>query len=308
MFYFLQKLSEIRKTISAFVYCLFRKIYYSKLVIRPRLLFGETVLITGGASGIGKLLAQKLAEEHHCRIVIWDIDYEKAIETCNSIQSNFISAYKVDISDRNEVYETAKRLQQDIGNITILVNNAATVPAQTFLDFKGSDQNCVKTMEVNALGPMWTCKAFLPSMIQQNRGHIVTIGSAAGLVGAKGIAEYCASKFACIGFHEAVSSEIYALGLQEKVRTTLINPYYINTGMFHGIKTKNEFLLPVLNPEYVTDEIITAILYNREVVNIPSMINLIPLFKLFPPSVYYPIMDYFGIQDSMNTFQKIRKY
>jgi len=306
-FDFFQHILQIRKASSSFLYQIFRKVY-SKVFRKPRLLFGETILITGGGSGIGKLLAKKLAEEHHCRIVLWDIDFEKAKETCEEIQSSFISAYKVDISNRHEVYQTAEQVKRDIGNITILINNAAIVPSRSIIDPDSMDDDRIKTIQVNVLGNMWMCKAFLPSMINNKRGHLVTIGSAAGLVGAKGLAEYSASKFACIGFHESIQAEIYSLGLKEKVKTSLINPFYINTGMFNGIRTKNTYLLPILDAEFVTNKIVEAILYNREIVNIPSIINFIPLFKLLPPSVYYTIMDYFGIQESMNTFEKIRKY
>lgn len=300
-------LFDIQKFFSRLSYQIFKKIH-STLCKKPKLLFGQTVLITGGGSGIGKLLAKKLAEEHHCRVVIWDIDYEKAVETCREIKSNFISAYKVDISNRNEVYNTANQVRKDVGNVTILINNAAIVPPRSFFDPESKDEDRIKTIEVNVLGNMWMCKAFLPQMLANKRGHLVTIGSAAGMVGSKGLAEYCASKFACIGFHESIQSEIYALGLQDYVKTTLINPYYINTGMFHGVSTKNHYLLSILNEDDVVDKITIAILYEREILNIPSLINFIPLFKFLPPSLYYTIMDYFGIKDSMKNFKKIRKY
>ena len=82
-----------------------------------------------------------------------------------------------------------------------------------------------------------TVKAFLPDMISGNRGHIVTMSSAGGLVGVSGLSDYGASKAAALGFHEAVRMELYALN-KTGVHTTLVCPFFINTGMFAGVKTR----------------------------------------------------------------------
>jgi len=81
-------------------------------------------------------------------------------------------------------------------------------------------------------------KSFLPAMLQRNSGHIVTIASAAGFVGTNGLVDYCASKFAAVGFDESLRMELAALG-KTGVHTTVVCPYYINTGMFEGIKTRS---------------------------------------------------------------------
>ena len=300
-------LCTLQKTFALYSYRIFKRLY-SKFFQHPRILFGETVLITGGGSGIGKLLTKKLVERYHCRVVIWDIDFESAVKTSQEINPNYVIPYQVDVSNRHEVYKTAEKVKRQIGNVTILINNAGIVPEYPFLNPFSSDVNQINTIHVNLLGHMWTVNAFLPSMMRKKKGHLVTIGSAAGMIGAKGLAEYCASKSGCIRFHESVQAELYSAGLQNHVYTTLINPYFIDTGMFNGIKTKHEYLLPILQPEHVVDKIIEAILYKKEVVNMPYFINFIPLFKfLLSPSIYLIIMDFFGIHDSMKTFEKIRK-
>ncbi len=78
-------------------------------------------------------------------------------------------------------------------------------------------------------------KAFLPSIIEKNHGHIVTIASMAALYGTAGLCDYTASKFAVFGYHESLRNELINLG-KDKVQTTVVCPYYINTGMFDGIK------------------------------------------------------------------------
>lgn len=78
-----------------------------------------------------------------------------------------------------------------------------------------------------------TLKAFLPSMLANNHGHIATIASSAGLGGVNSLLDYCASKFAAVGLHESLSMEIGALE-KHGVKTTLVCPYLIHTGMFEG--------------------------------------------------------------------------
>lgn len=80
-------------------------------------------------------------------------------------------------------------------------------------------------------------RAFLPSMITKNHGHIVSIASSAGLVGISNLTDYCSSKFAAVGFHESLQLELASLG-KHGINTTLICPYIINTGMFDGAKSK----------------------------------------------------------------------
>ena len=85
--------------------------------------------------------------------------------------------------------------------------------------------------------PMKTVKSFLPAMKKRNHGHIVTIASIAGLVGCNNLVDYCASKFANVGFNESLSLELFEENL-DGIHTTVVCPYYIDTGMFAGCKTR----------------------------------------------------------------------
>ena len=80
-------------------------------------------------------------------------------------------------------------------------------------------------------------KAFLPDMINRNHGHIVNIASSAGLFGVTGLVDYCTSKFAAVGFDESLRFELEHLG-KDGIHTTVVCPYFINTGMFEGSKTR----------------------------------------------------------------------
>lgn len=79
-------------------------------------------------------------------------------------------------------------------------------------------------------------------MLERNSGHYVTIASMAGHVGVNGLVDYCASKHAAVGFNEALRSEISRLG-KNGVHVTTVNPYYVRTGMFTGIKNRYRKLI-----------------------------------------------------------------
>lgn len=166
-----------------------------------------------------------------------------------------------------------------------------------------ADDNLIeKTFMVNTVAHFWTIKAFLPYMLQQNHGHIVTISSNAGMVGANGLMDYCASKFAVFGLDESLRMELTKLG-KTGVHTTCVCPYYINTGMFDGVKTKYSFLLPILDPNYVTNKIIHAVQVNQAVLVIPRVSYLLPLMRLLPTTAFDALIRFMGVSESMDTFK-----
>lgn len=114
--------------------------------------------------------------------------------------------FAVDLSDREAVYRAAARVREEIGPVDILINNAGVVCCKTMLEIP--DRVIENTFQVNILSHYWTIKSFLPDMIRQKRGHIVTVASVAGMLGTYGCTDYSATKFACIGMHEALYSEL----------------------------------------------------------------------------------------------------
>ncbi|RUS71580.1 hypothetical protein EGW08_020658 [Elysia chlorotica] len=131
------------------------------------------------------------------------------------------------------------QVKQEVGDVDILVNNAGIVTGTKFLD--SPDSMNIKTMDINCNAHFWTVKAFLPAMLKKNRGHVVSLASAAGLFGVSGLSDYCASKFAAVGFDESLRAEIAKMG-KTGVKTTVVCPFYINTGMFEGAQSR---ILPI---------------------------------------------------------------
>merc|ERR1711931_399147 len=98
------------------------------------------------------------------------------------------------MSSREDIYRVAEKTKEQVGLVTILVNNAGIVSGSTLLETP--DTKIVKTFEVNILAHFWTIKAFMPDMIEKKRGHIVNIASLAGQASINKLVDYCSSKFA----------------------------------------------------------------------------------------------------------------
>ncbi len=260
---------------------------------------GKIVLITGGASGIGRLMALDFAERG-AKVVVWDLDASalESFVTEGKRQKLQIIGMVCDIADRQMVYARADELRATVGEVDILVNNAGVVYGKPFLEL--SDEKIEKTMAVNCIASFWTVKAFLPSMLERDSGQLVTIASAAGIIGVLGLADYSASKFAAFGFHEALRMEIKRRG--SKVKSTVVCPFFIDTGMFDGVKTRFPLLLPILKAEKAAKRIVKATLKGKKRLLMPPMVYTVYLLRLLPVSAFDAIANFFGINHSMDHF------
>ncbi|KAI8125711.1 Short-chain dehydrogenase/reductase family 16C member 6 [Lucilia cuprina] len=120
--------------------------------------------------------------------------------------------------------------------VSLLINNAGVVSGLHLLDTP--DHLIERSFNVNVMAHFWTTKAFLPKMIENQRGHIATIASLAGHVGITKLVDYCASKFAAVGFDEALRLELEVLG-HTNIQTTCVCPFFIQqTGMFDDVNAR----------------------------------------------------------------------
>ncbi|XP_021568705.1 epidermal retinol dehydrogenase 2 isoform X2 [Carlito syrichta] len=247
----------------------------STIIPKPRKnVAGEIVLITGAGSGLGRLLALQFAHLGSV-LVLWDVSKEGNEETCKLAQeagARRVHAYICDCSQKEEVYRVADQVKKEVGDVSILINNAGIVTGRKFLDCP--DELMEKSFDVNFKAHLWTYKAFLPAMIANNHGHLVCISSSAGLIGVNGLADYCASKFAALGFAESMFVETFAQK-QRGVKTTIVCPFFIKTGMFEGCTTGCPSLLPILEPEYAVRKIIDAILREKLYLYMPKVVLLL---------------------------------
>jgi all-trans-retinol dehydrogenase (NAD+) len=260
----------------------------------------KTVLITGGAGGIGRLMALKMAALG-AGVAIWDIDEQAlpaVVDELKAAGARDAQGFVCDVSDRDAVYRVAAETTAALGPVEILVNNAGVVNGKPLLEI--ADEQIERTIKINALALFWTAKAFLPAMVERGSGHIVTIASAGGLIGVPRQTDYGASKFAAFGFNEALRNELRRSA--PGVTTTIVCPSYIDTGMFAGATTRFSLLLPILHEQAVADRVVKAIQLNRRQVLMPPLVRTVPLMRMLPVPVFDWIADFLGVTRSMDEF------
>lgn len=262
---------------------------------------GKTIVITGGASGMGRLLALKTARLGGT-VVVYDVDsgaLDAVVEETKAQTGRDAYGFVCDVSDREEVYRTADKVHESVGKVDILINNAGIVSGRRLMNL--SDEKIEAVIGVNVLALYWVTKSFLPDMLEWGSGHVVTVASAAGLLGVDKQTDYSASKHAAIGFTESLRVELKKTGYPN-IRTTIVEPFYVDTGMFEGVKTRFPRILPILKQDEVTDRIVKAIQKNRQELKMPFIVNLVPAFRLLPVDVFDRLADFFGINASMDEF------
>ncbi|EJD53533.1 retinal short-chain dehydrogenase/reductase [Auricularia subglabra TFB-10046 SS5] len=228
----------------------------------------QIIVITGGSSGIGELLANTFAVRN-VTVVVLDV---KEIES----ENYNINYYKCDVSKWEEVEKVAKTIVEEIGHPTILINNAGVVQGKLLLDLKPEDIK--QTVNTNLLANFWTLKAFLPNMVKNNAGHIITVSSVMGLVGSAQMTDYCATKAGLISLHESIRYELDNRYNAPKVRTTLVVPGHVNTPLFSTVTFPGSwlwtFLFPSLAPHSITKAVIAAVdEQESRTINMPFYVN-----------------------------------
>lgn len=232
-------------------------------------------------------------------VTLWDINEEglkKVAAEAKAAGATFVETYRVDVTDVARINEVAKQMKP----VDIVINNAGIVSGAETV--KLTDAQIDRTFKINSYAPLWITRAFLPSMLQKKSGHFCNIASAAGLVGVSKLADYCASKWAVVGYNEALRSEMNKN--KTGVKCTCICPYYIDTGMFDGVKTRFSLLLPILKEEYVSEKILKAIEKDRGMVVVPPFVRTLWLARFFMPTPLFDmLLTFFGINVSMDEFK-----
>ncbi len=257
------------------------------------------VLITGGASGIGKIMGRMALEKGAKCFIIWDINLV-GIEATRKELSKYgkVKGYVVDVSNNEIVNVAYRKTVEDCGDIDILINCAGIITSNKTFDQQTSEE-IVKTMNINTIAPMFVARAMLPDMLKRNRGHVCTIASAGGMISNPKMSVYAASKWGVIGWSDSVRIELQEM--KSDVHFTTIAPYYINTGMFDGVKSR---IIPILKPEYVAKRVIRAIEKNKAFRGIPFGFHFIRFWQAILPTRVFDFFfgKVFGIYHTMDQF------
>ncbi|XP_023776648.1 retinol dehydrogenase 10 [Cyanistes caeruleus] len=218
-----------------------------------------------------------------------------------------VYTYTCDVGKRENVYLTAERVRKEVGEVSVLVNNAGVVSGHHLLECP--DELIERTMMVNCHAHFWTTKAFLPKMLEMNHGHIVTVASSLGLFSTAGVEDYCASKFGAVGFHESLSHELKAAE-KDGIKTTLVCPYLVDTGMFRGCRIRKEIepFLPPLKPEYCVKQAMRAILTDQPMICTPRLMYMVTFMKsILPFEAVVCMYRFLGADKCMYPFIAQRK-
>ncbi|VIO99684.1 Uncharacterized protein BM_BM18116 [Brugia malayi] len=240
---------------------------------------GRTVVITGGASGIGKRLAELLAIRFGAKVAILDINEHGAQETVDNIVrgGGIAHCWRCDISQVEEVNECARQIDLTFGNVDIVVCNAAILYIGGMLDLTTAQlQN---SLDVNVMGTINTIRAFLRSMEQRNEGQIVAISSIAGFCGETNGIAYCSTKFAIRGVMQCLQMEMKDKGLNG-IRCTTVCPYFTRTPMILNLGMRpTSIWLPFMSVDRCACQIVDAILREKSIAFVPHYISIIAQLK-----------------------------
>jgi NAD(P)-dependent dehydrogenase (short-subunit alcohol dehydrogenase family) len=236
---------------------------------------GAVVAITGGARGIG-LATAKAFTARGARVAIGDLDGDATSDVAGGIGPHAIGL-PLDVTDRESFAAFVAAVENNLGAIDVLVNNAGIMPAGPFLAEKPETSDA--QIDVNLRGPIHGMKLVLPGMIARGRGHVVNVASMAGKAHVPGLAVYNATKYGVIGLSEAVRDELDGTG----VTLTAILPTAVKTELISGLPAKG---LMAVTPERVAGAVVDSVSHRRAEVAVPRWFNAYTLINsLVPRSV-----------------------
>lgn len=188
----------------------------------------SVAVITGAASGIGRALAVRFAEEKIAGIAVCDVNEQGLTETAEMVEAVGgvpVSKHAVDTSKLEQIERLKAEVLEKHGRVTHLINNAGVGLFGTFEQISLEDFEWL--MSINFWGVVYGCKVFLPVLKRQEAAHIVNVSSVFGLVAPPEQTAYCASKFAVRGFTEALRHELEGTN----IRVSTVHPGGIKTNI-----------------------------------------------------------------------------
>ncbi|KAJ2742995.1 hypothetical protein GGI20_004072 [Coemansia sp. BCRC 34301] len=263
----------------------------------------EIVVVTGGSNGVGLELVKRLLRAG-ARVAIIDVNPFPIDDAQYSDQWRY---YNCDITNLDMVKATADQIRDDLGDATMLVNNAGIVIGKLLLDMTDAEVN--KVVDVNLTSHFHLIRQFLPAMLRAKRGHIASIGSVVSFVGAPQSSTYCTSKGGVKVLHDSMRLEVSSRYEANDVQFSIAYPGVINTGLFNGLDL-GQFLLPTLRPDSVARALFAALSSGKgQEIFLPRTTNLLRIVNVFSPGMRTGLLNALGgINGAMSTFSGHSKY
>lgn len=256
----------------------------------------KVVLVTGASSGIGEASALEFARRQ-CSVVLVSRRKEKLDTMAEKIKKHNpkILACQCDVSKKDDIERMSKVVFDKFGRVDILVNNAGFAIYGKVIELKLEDIE--SQLATNFFGMVYCTKAFLPKMLEQKSGHIVNVASVAASLGIPGIASYCASKFAMLGFSEGLYHELKGSG----VGVTVVSPIMVRTNFLDhpSFKSMPRYSPMSLSSKTVAKAVIRASQSPRLEIIVPAFVRGAVWAKQTFPYLINPILG--------NAFRKAMK-
>lgn len=246
---------------------------------------GKVALVTGGASGMGQIMARRLAKQG-ARVAIFDVNQQGLDET--AAEADNITGFHCDISNLEDVNTKVALVAEQLGPVDVLVHAAALMPAYSLA--KHTHEGMEQLFRINYFGTTYMVRAVLPSMVERKTGRIIAFGSIAGIALVPKMGAYCATKAAVNAYIEVLQNEIRHTG----VRAHLVCPPAVNTALVDQtlssdspgsmIEAKEKGRLA--DPEKIIDAIDKGIRKDKDIIY-PGEAKLLYLWRALAPKLWW---------------------
>jgi NAD(P)-dependent dehydrogenase (short-subunit alcohol dehydrogenase family) len=249
---------------------------------------GKVALVTGGASGMGQIIARRLAGQG-AKVAIFDVNTQGLTDTAAEAEN--ITGFHCDISSLEEVEAKVAAVAASLGPINLLVHCAALMPSHLLIDH--SHEGMEKLFRINYFGTTYMVRAVLPAMLQRGSGRIITFGSIAGIALVPKMGAYCATKAAVNAYMEVLQNEIRDSG----VRAHLVCPPAVNTplvdqtlasdspGSIREAKEKGR----LADPEKIIDAVEKGVQKDKDIIY-PGEARLLYLWRALLPKLWWKVV------------------
>jgi len=252
---------------------------------------GKVAVVTGGASGMGQIIARRLVAQG-ARVAIFDVN-DQGLQAM-AAEADTITALRCDISSREEVEARVAEVAQDLGPIDLLVHCAALMPSHKLVDH--THEGMERLFRINYFGTTYMVRAVLPAMMARKSGRIIAFGSIAGIALVPKMGAYCATKAAVNAYMEVLQNEIRDSG----VRAHLVCPPAVNTTLIdQTIATDTPASIiearksgRLADPEKIVDAIEKGVTKDRDIIY-PGEARLLYLWRALLPGLWWKAVMHF---------------